>query len=75
MVNETIYPPCKKCGASHGMGIEEMSTGIIKPIDLCYNCLFFDFSWRPIENQVELKDINELKKILKETERKLFNEI
>lgn len=32
------YPPCKKCGKSHGMGIEEMNTGIITPIDVCYDC-------------------------------------
>lgn len=34
------YPPCKKCGADHGMGIEEMATGKITPIDVCRKCLF-----------------------------------
>jgi len=39
-MSEVIYPPCRKCGASHGMGIENMETGIIEPIDLCRDCLF-----------------------------------
>ncbi len=34
------YPPCKKCGANHGMGIEDMQTGVITPIDTCRDCLF-----------------------------------
>lgn len=37
------YPPCKYCGASHGMGIEDMTTGEITPIDVCNTCLW-DFS-------------------------------
>lgn len=37
------YPPCKKCGKSHGMGIEDTRTGEITPIDLCYDCLWEDF--------------------------------
>lgn len=34
------YPPCKKCGAIHEMGIEDMERGIITPIDVCSKCLF-----------------------------------
>jgi hypothetical protein len=34
------YPPCRKCGATHGMGIENMETGEITPIDICEKCLF-----------------------------------
>ncbi len=34
------YPPCRKCGAAHGMGIKEMATGKIEPLDLCYNCFW-----------------------------------
>lgn len=48
------YPPCKKCGKSHGMGIEEMSTGKITPIDLCYECLWEGFPY-------ELKNISQVK--------------
>jgi hypothetical protein len=44
------YPPCKYCGASHGMGIEEMATGKIEPIDICYDCL-----WKPLERN-EIKE-------------------
>ena len=40
---QVIYPPCKKCGKSHGMGIEDMTTGKIEPIDLCYDCLWEGF--------------------------------
>lgn len=36
----TIYPPCKYCGATHGMGIDNMETGEIEPIDVCKDCLF-----------------------------------
>ena len=35
---ETPYPPCKYCGDSHGMGIKEMSTGKITPLDMCDKC-------------------------------------
>jgi hypothetical protein len=43
MQETIVYPPCKKCGASHGMGIEDMATGKIEPIDLCYSCLWEGF--------------------------------
>ena len=43
MKTELIYPPCKKCGNSHGMGIENMETGEIEPIDICKKCLFEPF--------------------------------
>lgn len=42
------YPPCKYCGASHGMGIEETATGKIEPIDICYDCL-----WKGFPNYVQ----------------------
>lgn len=45
------YPPCKECGASHGMGIENMETGEITPIDICYDCLWF------IEHKTTLSQI------------------
>lgn len=35
-----ILYDCKKCGAKHGMGIEDMETGNIEPIDYCKECLF-----------------------------------
>jgi hypothetical protein len=39
-MNKIIYPPCKKCGASHGMGVKNMETGHIEQIDLCSDCLW-----------------------------------
>ncbi len=47
MNNNVEYPPCRKCGASHGMGIEEMSTGKIEPIDLCSPCLWSNLVYKP----------------------------
>lgn len=41
---KVIYPPCKKCGASHGMGMKDTLTGEIEPIDICKDCLFTE--WR-----------------------------
>jgi hypothetical protein len=35
-----VYPPCKYCGAEHGMGIEHVESGKITPIDICYDCLW-----------------------------------
>jgi len=32
------FPPCKNCGENHGMGIKDMKTGIIAPIEYCYSC-------------------------------------
>jgi hypothetical protein len=43
-MTEIIYPPCKYCGKSHGMGIEDMATGKIEPIDICKDCLFGDWT-------------------------------
>ena len=34
------YPPCKKCGASHGMGLKDRRTGKIKPLDKCRDCFW-----------------------------------
>lgn len=52
-MKEVVYPPCRKCGKSHGMGIETMATGEIEPIDLCRDCLFppclFDMNIDPIK--------------------------
>ena len=50
-MSEVIYPPCKYCGATHGMGIENMETGVIEPMDVCRDCLFppVKESMNPIE--------------------------
>lgn len=34
------YPPCKICGVSHEMGMEDITTGEISPLDICRDCLF-----------------------------------
>jgi hypothetical protein len=47
---------CKKCGVLHGMGIEDTSTGSFEPIDLCYDCIFKDCRYEPIEEQIVLRD-------------------
>jgi hypothetical protein len=39
-MQEVVYPPCIKCGKSHAMGLEEMETGKITPLDICYSCLW-----------------------------------
>jgi len=52
-VSEVIYPPCKKCGAAHKMGVEEMATGKITPMDICYNCLWFA-EMKPITEKIHL---------------------
>jgi hypothetical protein len=57
---------CKKCGKEHGMGIEDMKTGEITPIDLCEDCLFegCGFKYDP-EYQAKLEnDIEKIKKLL-----------
>lgn len=54
---EIIYPPCKKCGASHGMGIEDMKTGEITPLDLCRECLWEPFEVNFKKIQITLDDI------------------
>jgi hypothetical protein len=59
MNDEIIYPPCRKCGAIHGMGVEVMATGKIEPIDLCCDCLF-DFKLVPITVQISLNDLSEI---------------
>lgn len=48
------YPPCKYCGASHGMGIEERETGNITPIDICYDCLWYGYKIKFIEEEIIL---------------------
>jgi len=64
-MNEIIYPPCKKCGASHGMGWEEMETGKITPIDICRNWLFPPTIFSPHLNE---EDFDKWKATLKDKE-------
>lgn len=52
---EVEYPPCRKCGAAHKMGVKERATGKIDPLDLCYDCFFIGV-WTPITEQVDLSD-------------------
>ena len=71
MLVDVIYPPCKKCGASHGMGIEDMNTGVITAIDICRECL-----WEPLQmyvnnGQVMLTDQVEIDEVLEKIKRKL----
>ena len=83
MNEEIIYPPCKICGKSHGMGIEERETGKIEPIDLCYDCLwggvkfnvitenvFSELSSNPTEEFVMKKLQDTLKEILGKDEER-----
>lgn len=49
------YPPCKKCGKSHKMALENMKTGEIEPLDVCRDCLFFG-SIVPLTDQIILKE-------------------
>ena len=53
---DIVYPPCKKCGKSHGIGIKDMSTGHIQPLDLCYDCLWSGLIYNPINEQITLKN-------------------
>lgn len=49
------YPPCKKCGASHGMGVKNMRTGKIDPLDKCYDCFWEDaFVYTPPKEKIRL---------------------
>ena len=50
------YPPCRCCGKNHGMGLEDMETGEIKPLDICRDCLFPPILFNP---QIQLEDLNE----------------
>ncbi len=63
----TIYPPCKHCGANHGMGIEDMVTGFITPMDICNTCLWKDLKVVFQEDQVTLEqDMESTLKVLEE---------
>jgi hypothetical protein len=63
------YPLCRKCGKSLGMGIENMKTGVIEPIDLCYECLWAGTTFNQMNDQIyvteewiqKIKDSNEVK--------------
>jgi hypothetical protein len=57
-MNPIIYPPCKKCGANHGMGIEDMKTGKITPIDICKECLF-ENCYPKFDPHLTIEDLNE----------------
>jgi hypothetical protein len=73
-MNKIIYPPCKKCNKSHGMGIEEMSTGKITPLDICYDCLWNLLQFHKKINPELLLELEDIKKSLKEVEEKLIGE-
>jgi len=61
MINK-IYPPCKKCGASHGMGLENMETGEIEPIEYCRSCLFPPLS---MPREIDLYEMLHWEKVVK----------
>jgi hypothetical protein len=65
------YPPCKYCGSSHGMGIENTLTGEIIPIDICYKCLWKDTKFNVIIDPIEF--YGDMKELLKKTEAALLN--
>ena len=56
------YPLCRKCGASHGMGIEDMETGKIEPIDLCKSCLFEKIQIH-YDPHINLENLDKYKKL------------
>lgn len=60
-MNTIEYPPCRKCGAIHGMGIEDMETGEITPIDICETCLFSTNGAVPIQEKTEILAVDEEK--------------
>lgn len=49
------YPLCKKCGASHKMGIEDRE-GNITPMDICYKCLWEPLKFNYVTQQIILQD-------------------
>lgn len=70
-MQDIIYPPCKYCGSSHGMGIEEISNGKIDALDVCSNCL-----WNPIQRKIidvlVFDNLEDMKNKLLETEKELL---
>lgn len=75
-MTEVIYPPCKYCGAAHGMGVKEMSTGKIEPMNICYKCLWKPLLVNPVIDPIALKDhINGYKELLAYTENKSIGDI
>lgn len=50
---------CKKCGATHGMGIEDMTTGIVTPIDHCRDCLFAQCTIEHPKEPISLEELCE----------------
>lgn len=52
---------CRKCGAKHGMVIENKLLGTVEPIDFCNDCLFRgSFGKLLIETQGILIDENNI---------------
>jgi hypothetical protein len=58
------YPLFRKCGASHGMSMENMETGEIEPLDICRDCLFTVNSQSVFSPHLTLEDLNEWEKRL-----------
>jgi hypothetical protein len=54
------------------MGVEEMSTGKITPLDICYNCLWNPLEFHRIIDPGLLLDIENMKNKLLETEKELL---
>ncbi|HEY3526790.1 MAG TPA: hypothetical protein VGK47_11370 [Nitrososphaeraceae archaeon] len=57
-MSEVIYPPCKKCGASHKMGVINVLTDEITPIDVCSKCIVYG-TVTPILEQVYFENNEE----------------
>ena len=75
MNENLVHPICKKCGKAYGMGIEERSTGIITPIDICNDCLFPPLIWRPTDSQDPLNDLEKWRKSLQDMEKNIIEDL
>ena len=70
---------CVKCGAKHGMVIENMETGTQEPLDLCYNCIFSGCKYNPIPPHITVDEVMKsdkpLRQILLESRAELIEEM
>lgn len=64
---------CKHCGKTHGVGIQDMHTGVFEPIDVCFECLFKGCEFIP-PKKVEA-DEADYALVLRQIEDKLIQEM
>jgi hypothetical protein len=69
-----VFPPCKHCGASHKLFLEDRIAGTMEPLDICMDCLMIG-TCIPLDTHITLDeavDVTDYRRALLEAQTMLL---